>query len=149
MNGNNLVLTYENPMLRKVSQSAIIGFDTVKIIKQCNNVLDKVQISRAVSAVQLGYPIQLFVCKDDPWMKEVINPELLASEGSAVIEEGCLSVPDVFKHIQRADKIKVRYQKQNGRVITQELTGVSARVFLHEFDHLKGKLIIDYPEVTE
>jgi peptide deformylase len=73
-----------------------------------------------------------------------INPELLAREGSATMEEGCLSVPGVFDEIQRAAKIRVRAQDRTGETFERELEGVAGICLQHEIDHLEGKLFVDY-----
>ena len=74
-----------------------------------------------------------------------INPELLSKEGAAVVgEEGCLSVPNIFDKVERAQKIRVRSQDRNGAVVEEELEGLLAVCLQHEMDHLDGKLFVDY-----
>ena len=74
----------------------------------------------------------------------VINPEILAREGKASGEEGCLSVPNIFDKVERAQKIRVRSQDRNGAVVEEELEGLLAVCLQHEMDHLDGKLFVDY-----
>ncbi|OEZ01090.1 MULTISPECIES: peptide deformylase [Stenotrophomonas] len=73
-----------------------------------------------------------------------INPEIAASEGGKVYQEGCLSVPGIFADVTRADSITVRFLDRQG--VAQELTtdGLLAVCVQHEMDHLDGKLFIDY-----
>ena len=73
-----------------------------------------------------------------------INPEIVASEGGQVYQEGCLSVPGIFADVTRADTITVRFLDRQGAA--QELTtdGLLAVCVQHEMDHLDGKLFIDY-----
>ncbi len=80
--------------------------------------------------------------KDTPQV--FINPEIVASEGGQVYQEGCLSVPGIFADVTRANDITVRYLDRQGQ--PQELTtdGVLAVCIQHEMDHLDGKLFIDY-----
>ena len=73
-----------------------------------------------------------------------INPEILAREGKASGEEGCLSVPNIFDKVERAQKIRVRSQDRNGAVVEEELEGLLAVCLQHEMDHLDGKLFVDY-----
>jgi peptide deformylase len=73
-----------------------------------------------------------------------INPEILAREGSAVTEEGCLSVPDVFDDVERAARVHVRAQNADGTRFERELEGLEAVCLQHEMDHLSGKLFVDY-----
>ncbi len=73
-----------------------------------------------------------------------INPEILARDGVGVMEEGCLSVPGIFDEIERAAKIRVRFQDRTGSTHEQELDGMLAVCLQHEIDHLEGKLFVDY-----
>jgi len=73
-----------------------------------------------------------------------INPEILAREGVAETEEGCLSVPGIFDEVKRAEKIRVRFQDRTGAVSERDFDGVLAICIQHEMDHLEGKLFVDY-----
>jgi peptide deformylase len=91
-----------------------------------------------LSANQIGLPYRAFVMKSDP---EIIcfNPVVVdQSDSCVVMEEGCLSYPGLFVKIRRAGTIKVRYANEFGNVNTMKFSGISARVFLHELDHLNG-----------
>ena len=72
------------------------------------------------------------------------NPEIVASEGGQVYQEGCLSVPGIYADVTRADTITVRFLDRQGQ--PQELTtdGLLAVCVQHEMDHLVGKLFVDY-----
>ena len=72
------------------------------------------------------------------------NPEIVASEGGQVYQEGCLSVPGIYADVTRADTITVRFLDRQGQ--PQELTtdGLLAVCIQHEMDHLDGKLFVDY-----
>ena len=73
-----------------------------------------------------------------------VNPEIVASEGGQVYQEGCLSVPGIFADVTRADSITVRFLDREGQ--SRELTtdGLLAVCIQHEMDHLLGKLFVDY-----
>jgi peptide deformylase len=73
-----------------------------------------------------------------------INPEILAREGVAENEEGCLSVPGIFDQVERAEKIRVRAQGRTGVSFERDYTGMLAVCIQHEMDHLEGKLFVDY-----
>jgi peptide deformylase len=73
-----------------------------------------------------------------------INPEILAREGVEETEEGCLSVPGIFDEVQRAAKVRVRYQDRTGAVLERDFDDVLAVCIQHEMDHLEGKLFVDY-----
>ena len=72
------------------------------------------------------------------------NPQIVASEGGQVYQEGCLSVPGIYADVTRADAITVRFLDRQGQ--PQELTtdGLLAVCIQHEMDHLVGKLFVDY-----
>ena len=72
------------------------------------------------------------------------NPQIVASEGGQVYQEGCLSVPGIYADVTRADTITVRFLDRQGQ--PQELTtdGLLAVCIQHEMDHLVGKLFVDY-----
>jgi len=74
----------------------------------------------------------------------LINPEIIASEGLEQTQEGCLSVPDYYGIVERAEKVKCRYLKLDGTVVEQDADGLLAVCMQHEIDHLNGKLFIDY-----
>ncbi len=80
--------------------------------------------------------------RDEPLV--FINPEILASEGGGVTEEGCLSVPGIFDKVERAQRVRVRAQDRHGASFERELDGLVAVCLQHEIDHLEGKLFVDY-----
>lgn len=77
----------------------------------------------------------------------LINPKIVKkSPILSKMEEGCLSVPNLYGQVQRSDKIKIEYQNQFGKKITLKAEGLLARVIQHEIDHLNGILFIDKVE---
>jgi peptide deformylase len=74
----------------------------------------------------------------------LINPEILAREGEASTEEGCLSVPGIFDEVKRAAKVRVRAQDRSGEPFERDFDDVLAVCIQHEMDHLQGKLFVDY-----
>ena len=74
----------------------------------------------------------------------LINPEILSSEGVEQTEEGCLSVPDIFETVERAERITVRALDRDGKEFTLEADGLLAVCIQHEMDHLQGNLFVDY-----
>jgi peptide deformylase len=76
----------------------------------------------------------------------LINPEIIASEGEHVEEEGCMSVGisyNIFDNVKRASKIRVRALNEKGESIEFEATGFMAKCIQHELDHLHGRLYLD------
>lgn len=73
----------------------------------------------------------------------LINPEILEQEGETILEEGCLSVPDIQDKVKRPARVLVKGIDLKGNEKIIEAEGLLARVFCHEIDHLNGKLFID------
>jgi len=74
----------------------------------------------------------------------LVNPEILEKSGSEIMEEGCLSVPEIYAEVERADWIKFKALDLDGEVLEMEAEGILAVCIQHEIDHLKGKLFVDY-----
>lgn len=73
-----------------------------------------------------------------------INPEIIDNDSENILfREGCLSIPDIFEEVNRPGKILVRYQDMILKTHEEELDGIKARIFQHEYDHLEGILFID------
>ena len=74
----------------------------------------------------------------------LINPELIETEGEREFEEGCLSVPEAYETVTRADTIRVRALNLQGEPFEMDADGILATCIQHEIDHLEGKLFVDY-----
>jgi len=74
----------------------------------------------------------------------LINPEIIAREGTEETEEGCLSVPGVYDKVTRSEKVRVRTLDRDGKQIEIDADGLLAVCIQHEIDHLDGKLFVDY-----
>ncbi len=90
--------------------------------------------------------VDLSVGKDPDAVYVLANPEIVAREGSTILEEGCLSFPGLFTRIRRPHAITVRAQDEHGVWRTLEAEGELAQAFCHEIDHLNGILLIDHLE---
>ena len=74
----------------------------------------------------------------------LINPEIINSEGTEKMQEGCLSVPGYFDYVERAERIRYRCLDLEGKPVEADADGLLAVCIQHEIDHLNGKLFIDY-----
>jgi peptide deformylase len=74
----------------------------------------------------------------------LINPTIVASEGSWKMEEGCLSIPDVRDEVERAEHVRIRYKDTTFQDIVIDADKMLTRVILHEIDHLNGVLFVDH-----
>jgi peptide deformylase len=102
-----------------------------------------------LAAPQIGISKRLAVIdvtfKEDPDAKLVLaNPEIIRTEGKHTQSEGCLSVPDFRESVSRAKKVTIRAQDVNGKWYEKTGEELLARAFLHETDHLNGKLYLSH-----
>ena len=83
---------------------------------------------------------------EDESYLEIINPKIVAAEGTQSGAEGCLSVPDKFGIVTRPMKVTVEAQDRYGKPFVYNAEGFTARAFCHEIDHLSGHLFIELVE---
>ncbi len=74
----------------------------------------------------------------------LINPQIITQEGVEECDEGCLSVPDVYETVERAEKVTIKALNEDGYEYTLDADEMLAVCIQHEMDHLKGKLFVDY-----
>jgi peptide deformylase len=100
-----------------------------------------------LAAPQVGLPLRLAVIDVKPEGKShklvLINPEIVDASGWLEEEEGCLSVPGLYAKVRRHAKVKIRALDEKGEPYEAAGTGLLARAFQHEIDHLDGKLFLD------
>jgi peptide deformylase len=84
------------------------------------------------------------VSEDQSAARVFINPNITHTEGTTISEEGCLSVPNNYAQVERAEKITVTALDKEGNEFTLHADGLLAICIQHELDHLKGKLFVDY-----
>lgn len=148
------IVMYGDPVLRKRAED--IKKDTD--IKQL--VLDMFETMKAANGIglaapQIGKAIRLFIADgtslDDAeedmsgFRKVFINPQVLEEQGEKwEFEEGCLSIPNIRENVARPEKVKIRYYDEEWNLKEEEYEGMKARIIQHEYDHIEGKLFIDY-----
>ena len=99
-----------------------------------------------LSANQLGYNYRVFVMRGETKKDSIVcfNPEIKDfSPEMNTMEEGCLSLPDVFAKVVRPAHVAISYFNKEGKEEGQLASGMTARVFQHELDHLDGILFVD------
>lgn len=143
------IVIYGDPVLREVSKPVDAVDQQVKDL--VSDMIDTLRKARGLglAAVQIGVPKRIFLvdlsavnAKES--LRVFINPEIIASSGEAEMEEGCLSFPDLYQKITRPASVTVRALDADGKTFEMTVDGLSARAILHEYDHLEGKLFIDY-----
>lgn len=149
------ILKYGEAVL-ETKAAPITAFDTPELHKLVADMFESMYAARGVglAAPQIGISKRVTVIDvsngEDPQEKIVlINPEIIATEGSQIGEEGCLSLPGFREQVTRAKKATVRAQNVRGEWF--EMTGedLLARAFLHETDHLNGILYISHVSVLK
>jgi peptide deformylase len=97
-----------------------------------------------IAANQVGEPLRVaLVGREDGTFFEIVNPQLLEWSEDVTLDEGCLSVPDVWEKTPRFKKVKVRYQDKTGQWHEVEAEGRLAHVFQHEIGHLDGHVFVE------
>jgi peptide deformylase len=157
------IVAYGHPVLRKVCED--ITPEYPELDKLIDNMWDTMYESNGVgvAAPQVNRPIRLFVIDtiqvvesfeeedkrlypgEKPIKQVFINAHKIEESGNPwPYNEGCLSIPKIREDIRRGAKVRLRYMDENFAEHEQEFEGITARVILHEYDHIDGKLFIDY-----
>lgn len=157
------IVAYGAPVLRKVSKNITPEYPGLPVLIE--DMWETMYASSGVglAAPQINKDIRLFVMDsmqifehleddekdtypDGPGVKQVfINAHIVSMEGEEwPYNEGCLSIPKIREDIMRAEKVTITYLDENFLQHTDTFNGITARVILHEYDHIEGKLFIDY-----
>ncbi len=144
------IVKYGQPVLESQAET-ITEFNTPELNKLLDDMFESMYAARGVglAAPQIGIGKRIAVIditsgEDESQKLVLINPEIIKTEGSQTGEEGCLSLPTFRETVTRPKKVTIRAQDGKGKVY--EMTGedLLARAFLHETDHLHGKLYINH-----
>jgi peptide deformylase len=143
------IVKYGDPVLERPAQPVTTFDDDLK--KLVEDMFESMYAAHGVglAAPQIGISKRLAVIditfKEDPDAKLVLaNPEIIHTEGKQSQNEGCLSVPEFRETVTRARKVTVRAQDIHGKFYERTGEDLLARAFLHETDHLNGKLYISH-----
>lgn len=96
-----------------------------------------------LAAPQIGISKRLFVMGTPTQSYICVNPKILSGQGEVKDQEGCLSFPGLWLHVNRYETVTVEYQDILGKQHQTEFTGLMARVFQHEYDHLDGVCFVN------
>ncbi|HZH02732.1 MAG TPA: peptide deformylase [Myxococcaceae bacterium] len=143
------ILVWPHPTLKKQASKVTVVDDAVRTL-----VKDLFETMYAADGVGLAAP-QVGVLKNvivldtrprqpDSRPIAMINPEIVATEGTTVYTEGCLSVPGEAEDVKRAARVTVRYLDEEGREQSLEADALLAIAVQHEIDHLLGKVFVEY-----
>ena len=141
------ILEYPDPRLRRTATPvAVVTADIQKLVRDMAETMYAAP-GVGLAATQVDVHKRIIVIdvsetRDD--LKVFINPEIVAAEGDAQCEEGCLSVPGYYDIVRRAARITVRAQDEQGEPFELSTDGPLAVCIQHEMDHLVGKVFVDY-----
>ncbi len=143
------IVKFGNPVLDKPAEPVTeFGDDLKKLVE---DMFESMYAARGVglAAPQIGISKRLAVIdvtfKEDPTARLVLaNPEIIYKEGKQRQSEGCLSIPEFREELTRANRVTIRAQDVNGKWYEKTGEELLARAFLHETDHLNGKLYISH-----
>lgn len=152
------IITTPDPRLRQKSTKVGVIDDEIKdiIAKMRENCLawekeHEFELSAGLSAPQLGINKRITIIRDDLEDKDndhftaLINPEIIRTEGKIIKDhEGCLSVPEIYGLVPRANKVKIKALLEDGTPVRIKADGFLARTLQHEIDHLDGILFVDH-----
>jgi peptide deformylase len=138
------VIKIPNPVLRQkatpiakiTKKTQLLIDDMFRIMRSANGI--------GLAAPQIGILQRLIVVSPDGMRPTaIVNPKVTEASGTAVGEEGCLSIPGLYGDVERPAAVEVEGLDRKGRPIKLQLEGLKARVLQHEIDHLDGVLFID------
>ena len=147
------VTVYGDPILRKKTEPITKDFRDLKGFIQ--NMFDTMYASDGVglAAPQVGQAIRIFILdststddeEPEGIKKAFINPQILEKFGDEwVMNEGCLSLPEIREDVQRPESIRIKYLDEDFNEHEETYNGFNSRVIQHEYDHLDGILFVDY-----
>ena len=156
------IVAYGASVLRKVCDPIDSSYPNIKVL--IDDMWETMYESNGVglAAPQINKHIRLFVVDsaqifanaepeddtypDAPGVKKVfINAQIVELSGKEwIYNEGCLSIPKIREDVSRHENVTLSYLDENFVSHTETFTGMTARVILHEYDHIEGKLFIDY-----
>lgn len=139
------ILKYPDPMLTTPTKEVDeITDDMIQLLEDMYETM-VANDGIGIAAPQVNSNLRLAIVEidEESGLFEMINPHIVQSSGESVDVEGCLSFPEVYGTIKRADTIVVRYYDRNGDEYEVEADDYLARAFQHELEHLDGKLFTD------
>ncbi|HEY2628385.1 MAG TPA: peptide deformylase [Usitatibacter sp.] len=141
------ILQYPDPRLNTPAQRVEkIDAPTRKLIDDLSATMYAANgVGLAASQVDIHKQIIVIDVSDDQSdLRVFVNPELIRREGTAVNQEGCLSLPGIYDNVERAESITVTALDKSGSRFTLNASGMLATCIQHEMDHLQGKIFVDY-----
>lgn len=147
------IVMYGDPVLRQRAKEIEKGTDLNQLIEDMYETMHAAS-GIGLAAPQIGKSIRLFVVdgtvlEDEPDMvgfkKAFLNPVMVEELGTPWdFEEGCLSIPNIREKVSRKAELKIKYFDENWDLQEETYGGMKARIIQHEYDHIEGKMFVDY-----
>jgi peptide deformylase len=149
------IVAYGTPVLKQ--KATEISVDYPALNELIGNMFETMYKANGVglAAPQIGLPIRVFIIDASPFsdeepelkgMKKVfINAQIIEENGDNwSVNEGCLSIPKIREDVSRPESVTLAYVDEQFKAQTETFHGITARIIMHEYDHIEGKLFIDY-----
>ncbi|AYB30861.1 peptide deformylase [Chryseolinea soli] len=147
------IIMYGDPVLRQRASNLEHGTDVHQLIEDMFETMHNAS-GIGLAAPQIGKSIRLFVVDgtiidDEPAMadfkKVFINPVMVEEAGEPwEYEEGCLSIPNIREKVSRKENLIIKYYDADWVLHEEHYDGMKARIIQHEYDHIEGKMFVDY-----
>lgn len=147
------IVMYGDPVLRQKAKDIELGTDILTLVE---DMFETMYAANGVglAAPQIGKSMRLFVIdgsaiEDQPDMenfkKVFVNPQMIEELGASwEYEEGCLSIPNIREKVSRKERLTIKYFDENWNPQETTFDGLKARIIQHEYDHIEGKMFVDY-----
>lgn len=149
------VTVYGDQLLRKKAQPVDKNYEGLAEVIE--NMWETMYNSEGVglAAPQVGLSVRIFIvdattgADEEPELKDFkkvfINPEIISKSGEEwIMNEGCLSLPEIREDVKRPDEVRIKYFDANFEPQEEVFKGYAGRIVQHEYDHLEGILFVDY-----
>lgn len=148
------IVAYGDPILKQVAEDIKLGTDLQSLVADMFETMYEAR-GIGLAAPQIGKSLRLFVVDGSPleedeaelktFKKVFVNPLIIEETGQFwSMEEGCLSIPGIRENVGRKENLRIRYYDLDWQEKEETYSGMAARIIQHEYDHIEGKLFIDY-----
>jgi len=141
------ILVYPDQRLRKIAQPVVNVDDKIRklVADMTETMYDANGIGLAATQVDVHKQVIVMdISEDRNEVLVLINPKIVEQDGEQVYDEGCLSVPEYYAPVKRAETIKIIALDEQGEIFELSAEGLLAICIQHEMDHLLGKVFVDY-----
>jgi peptide deformylase len=147
------IVMYGDPVLRQKAKDIAPGTDISTLVEDMYETMYAAS-GVGLAAPQIGKSLRVFVIdgsaiEDQPGMEDFkkvfVNPQMIEELGTPWdYEEGCLSIPNIREKISRKERLIIKYFDENWNAHEATFDGLKARIIQHEYDHIEGKMFVDY-----